>query len=95
MITYRLTELLMFWDQMIDQDFDAIIASVMVIYDDEVPDRDKLNIIIAILKLHGLNTYTDGPGDIPAGDFHNTEPPIEVFLIHFMNGELNLWQNLN
>ncbi len=95
MITYRLVELLMFWDNMIDENFGAIVASVSVIYDDKVPDRDKLNRIVAILKLHGLKPYTDGPGDIPAGDFHKVDPPIEVFLFHFINGELNLWQNLN
>lgn len=98
MITYRLTDLLMFWDRMLDSDFDAVKDVISVIYNDAVPDAKKLDIIIRILRFHGLDEYTKSSTDDFFKEpkiFSGTINPIQLFDIHFENGKIDFWQNLN
>lgn len=100
MVTYTLKDLIRFWDEISRSDFDGIRVVLSIVNSEDITVDEKLKLILAALRLFGLEEYQcSTEPDIGFLDepkiFQNTINPIQLFDIHFDNGKIDFWQNLN
>ena len=97
MTTYTLTQLLKFWERY--SPFHEPIQHVLeIINNDKLTPETKYKHVVKILKFYELEPLAEGE-DIQFFTepkiFENAINPIQLFDIHFTNGKIDFWQNLN
>lgn len=102
MIYYRFTDLIDFIEECLIQKFAPIELIVEVLNDYHLDEEERISTVRAIMRFHGLEEITKVKAQsqndkitLEFIDFKGTINPIQLFDIHFRNGKIDFWQNLN
>ena len=102
MIYYRITDLLVFLEECCIEKFVPIEDILEALNDYHLSEEERIRTVRAIFRYHGLQEITRDNSKAKADgitteffDFRSTINPIQLFDIHFRNGKIDFWQNLN
>ena len=102
MIYYRITDLLVFLEECWIEKCVPIEDIIEALNDFHLTGEERIQTVRAILRYHGLREITLDRAQVKTDeiiieffDFRGTINPIQLFDIHFRNGKIDFWQNLN
>lgn len=102
MIYYRITDLLVFLEECWIEKMEPIADIVETLNDYHLTEEERIRIVRAIFRYHGLNEITNDKAEVKHDgvttefyDFRGAVNPTQLFDITFRNGKINFWQNIN